>query len=62
MSESPRFTKGFAFAQKQCAQFGVEQTKSTMESVFAANPGRPATDEYVMGVRAGMAAAGEAAA
>lgn len=55
--KDPKFVKGFNFAKKQAAQFGVEQTEKTMNMIFAANKGRPATDPYVMGVRAGLAEA-----
>lgn len=49
-----KFEKGKAFAKKQAAQFGVERTRQTLESIIGANPGRPANDPYVKGLWAGL--------
>lgn len=52
-----KYEKGFEFAQRQVATFGLERTRQTLESIIRANPGRPADDPYVLGLRAGLDAA-----
>lgn len=52
-----RFEKGRSFAKKHAAEYGVGRATSTLESIIAANPGRSDSDDYVRGLRAGLAEA-----
>lgn len=60
-AQMSRFEKGRTLALQQARQYGVARATETFERVIAANPGRPASDLYVLGLRAGLAEAEEEA-